>query len=93
MTPPTIGPTGVLEGLGPESVEEVCSALFDAVVEGTSEIRRLMLVSTEPLDSVLVLAVSSSDVEVGKSVDSYIESSAAIFAQSYAVIVSVPTVF
>jgi hypothetical protein len=70
MTPPTIGPTGVLEDLGPGSVEEVCSAVSDSVVEGTSEIRRLMLVSAEPLDSVLVLVVSSSNTEVGKSVDS-----------------------
>ena len=90
MTPPTMGPIGVLEDLGSSSDEEsfeveVCLPVVDAMVESASMIWRLMLVSGVPLDSVPVLDVSSSDVDVGKYVDSYIETSIGLFAQTYAV--------
>lgn len=63
MTPPTIGPIGVLESLGSLSDHEVCRAGVDSVVVGLFLVLILALVET-------VLELSSSDCEVEKSVDS-----------------------
>lgn len=63
MTPPTIGPIGVLESLGSLSDDEVCPAGVDSVVVGAFLVLILAVVET-------LLEISSSDCEVEKFVDS-----------------------